>query len=368
MVTSKPFTEIDLRSLAELSGPERAFVSLYLSGPEAMGALDHRIRHVRGILSDNAVEQEHFDRSMELIQQHFEEEPLREGSRCIFASWALDFLKAYKLTVSPRDRLWVDSSLYLRPLAELQDEYEGFAVVAADNSAARIFLVASNLVEDEQRVRGGVKNHVKKGGWSQQRYERRRDNELLHYAKEVVERLVHLAEEEPFDYLVLVGSDETMQAIEKELPQQLAEKLVGEKPIDLDLEDDSVWRRALGLVEEAERESEEILWERIKAEYLRGGLAVVGPEDVLGAAAVGRVEKMIVTRDAKILGTQCRECTNLMASEVTECAYCGSEDVFTDDLVNELVELLATSSAETEFSDPISGLSEVGDIAALLRY
>jgi len=38
------------------------------------------------------------------------------------------------------------------------------------------------------------------------------------------------------------------------------------------------------------------------------------------------------------------------------------------DLVNELVELLALTSAEADFVDPIEGLTQAGEVAALLRY
>jgi peptide subunit release factor 1 (eRF1) len=119
---------------------------------------------------------------------------------------------------------------------------------------------------------------------------------------------------------------------------------------------------------QAEREAEAQLWEKIKGEYCRGGLAVTGAEDVLKAAAVGRVEKIAVTRDAKIPGVRCRDCENLQAGAPEKCTICSSESVFKVDLVNELVELLALSSAEADFVDPIEGLSNAGDVAALLRY
>jgi peptide subunit release factor 1 (eRF1) len=95
---------------------------------------------------------------------------------------------------------------------------------------------------------------------------------------------------------------------------------------------------------------------------------VTGPEEVLKAAAVGRVEKIAVTRDAKLSGTRCRDCENLSAGELKKCTVCGSADVFPVDLVNELAELAALTSAETDFVDPIQGLSEAGEVAALLRY
>ena len=67
-------------------------------------------------------------------------------------------------------------------------------------------------------------------------------------------------------------------------------------------------------------------------------------------------------------GTRCRDCENLHSGDLNKCKVCGSTEVFPVDLVNELVELLALTSAEADFVDPIPGLSEAGEVAALLRY
>ena len=74
----------------------------------------------------------------------------------------------------------------------LQDEYETVAVVIADNRRARVYLVAADVSDgsdDEITISGNVKNHVKKGGWSQKRYQRRRDKELKVYAGGIVDAL-----------------------------------------------------------------------------------------------------------------------------------------------------------------------------------
>ena len=82
------------------------------------------------------------------------------------------------------------------------------AVDVADNKKARIYLVSMAVAESGESVAGNVKNHVRKGGWSQQRYERRRDKQLLHYAREIVDALEGLHKEEPFRRILLVGSKE----------------------------------------------------------------------------------------------------------------------------------------------------------------
>jgi peptide chain release factor subunit 1 len=362
------FNDIDLRELAAISGPERAFLSLYLSTPESLAGLKNRIETIRSLLSDNPVESEHFEENLKMAEAWLAQHTWTTDGAAIFVSWAMDLVRAYPLTAKVPDFLWVDSSPYIRPLAELQDEYENFVVVAADNTASRVFFVTSAVADQDSRIKGDVKNNVKKGGWSQKRYERRRSNELMHYAKEIVDVLTELDQKQTFSRLFLVGSQETMTEIESALTSPLAAKLAGKKNVDFSAGDDPIFDTGFDLFFTAEREAEAQLWEKIKAEYCRGGLAVTGAEDVLKAAAVGRVEKMAVTRDAKIAGTRCRDCENLLPSTPETCTICGSTDVFKVDLVNELVELLALSSAEADFVDPIPSLSEAGDVAALLRY
>jgi peptide subunit release factor 1 (eRF1) len=119
---------------------------------------------------------------------------------------------------------------------------------------------------------------------------------------------------------------------------------------------------------EEERKSEKELWERIRNEYLRGGLAAVGLEDVLDAAEEGRVEKMIVDRTFRPEGNRCYECNNLSVGKAERCSACGAQSLYNVGLVNEIVEMLALTGADVDFSDPIEGLTEAGQIAALLRY
>lgn len=362
------FNNIDLRELAGVSGPERAFLSLYLATPDSFSGLKGRIDTLRSLLAEDPVELEHFEENLKLAEKWLSEHTWETEGAAIFVCWALDFVQAYPLTVPGRDLIWVDSSPYIRPLAELQDEYENFVVVAADNTASRIFFVTSARPDEDAKIKGDVKNNVKKGGWSQKRYERRRSNELMHYAKEIVDLLTEMDQKEKFSRLFLVGSQETLIEIEGALTPPLTAKLAGKQNVDFSGGDDPIFETAFELASAAERESEEQLWERIKDEYLRGGLAVTGVDEVLKAAAVGRVEKMAVTRDARIAGTRCRDCENLLVGTPAKCAICGSEDVFKVDLINELVELLALTSAEADFVDPIPALSEAGEVAALLRY
>ena len=217
--------QIDLRELAAMEGPERAFVSLYASGPEALQSLRDREERVRRLLAGNDTELEHFEQSLRMIREVLEEREL-DGGIALFSCWALDFLVGYPLPVATPDLLWIGPSPYIRPLAELQDEHETFVVAMMDNRDCSLHLVTSTEPRQVDRVKGDVKNHVKKGGWSQKRYQRRRRNELMHYSKEVVEALERLVEESGAQRIVLLGSQEALGELEAALPETLREKVV----------------------------------------------------------------------------------------------------------------------------------------------
>jgi peptide subunit release factor 1 (eRF1) len=250
----------------------------------------------------------------------------------------------------------------------LQDEYENFVVVAADNQATRILQVTSARAETTDRVRGDVKNHVRKGGWSQQRYSRRRDKELLHYAKEINEVLGELVRQQGYRRIVLLGSQETLTQLRAVLSTEVADRVVGQSGADLREEEEALVNKAYDLFFEEERAEESRLWERIQSEYLADGLAAVGATAVLDALKLGRVSDLLVTRDAEINGTQCQQCENVVHGTPTTCQICGAKAVFPIDLVDELVRQAQMTSASVEFSDPIEGLTSVGHVAALLRY
>lgn len=365
------FADLDLRKLSGLTSPDRAFLSVYLNGPKSLAKMEQKFQKMRKVLvggeSEND-ERKQFDQNVDAVHKYLEKNPLKAGSLCIFSCWMLDYFEAIPLTAEVADLVWVDSSPYIRPLAELQDEYENVAVVVADNKNAKIFMVSSNISEEEASLTGNVKNHVRKGGWSQQRYERRRDKELLHYARDIVAALANLDKEESFRRILLVGGKEILRIVHENLPASLEKKIAGEKATDLGKGDGHLHSEIMELFREEERRSEENLWNRIRTEYLRGGLGVAGLEDVLSAAKQGRVEKMLVRRDYRPIGRRCRDCENLDMEHVAKCSACNSNSLYDVDVIEEIVEILKLSGSETDFVDPIPTLSEAGDVAALLRY
>ena len=169
---------VNLKKLAEMMAPERTFLSIFISGAHSIPELKKKLNKLRRVLKSNEAnkdEREYFDENVRTVEEYLQNNPLKTSSLCIFTCQAINFFQAIYLPAPVNDYVRIDSYPYIRPLAELYDDYENVAVVVADNEKVRIFLVSSSVIGTEEVIKGNIKNHVKVGGWSQKRYERRRD-------------------------------------------------------------------------------------------------------------------------------------------------------------------------------------------------
>lgn len=362
------FQDIDLRELAEHHGPDRAFLTAYLPDRAAAQGMADRAEETRRLLSGQDDDLEHFEHNLRLAQQIVEQHDFDDGSLAVFACWALDLHRGYPLPVQVPSQFRVGSCFHLRPLAELQDEHERFAAVTASNGGAEVWLVSLPEAQQLETVHASIKNHVKKGGWSQKRYQRRRREQIHAYAQEVVDVLSRLHAETRFHRLVLLGGHDAIHAIERELPPALAKTLIEARNADVGDPDRAIEEHGEALNEQAERQAERRLWETIREEALGQGLAVTGPAAVLEAVRSGRADAVLLHRELEVEGTQCRECEHLVVGTPATCQGCGSADVFPIDAVNAVVDSAERTGATLDFVDDLEGLEQVGRIAALLRY
>lgn len=361
--------QIDLEALANRHHTERAYLSVYLNAPNPYNVLKPRLQKARAVISDNPDELDHFENNEARISEYLANHSFHGPAQAVavFACAADDWFESHDLEKRVEQVVWAGSSPYIRPLAELQDEYENFVAVVADNHDAHIYFVTSARAEEAERIKGDIKNRVKVGGWSQRRYATRRDNQLSHYAKDITGTLERLAQEKDFDRIVVVGGEEILTEVRNMLPKSLDQKQLDFDRVDIH-NDDQVWSKIWSQFTTDERAAEKNLWRLIRDTYLEGGRAAVGFDEVIPAALVGRVEKAVVNRNTKATGRRCRDCDNTFVDKVEKCPACGSGSLYEVDLVNELARLIETTSAEIDFSDPIPALEKAGNVAALLRY
>ena len=159
----------DIGQLATVYDPDsqNTFVSLYYDGRDKK-FLRRREHAIKAVLSRD--EQENFAETMEKIQDYLAKN--RIFNTAIFASQKHDFFKVVPFTVQPPNALIVDSSPYIRPLAEIADEYKPFTLVLLNQNHAKIFSVSCGDIVKEDELSAEIMNKHKKGGWSQARFQR----------------------------------------------------------------------------------------------------------------------------------------------------------------------------------------------------
>ncbi len=358
----------DLKKLSSISSAERAFLSVYISEKSTSEDIGKALEMKKKVLKKGSDDFEYFTENCKMIINDIGKDPLKKGNHVIFCCWAMDYYERFQLELPVEDLIRIDSSPYILPLAQLEDEYEDYLVIAASNEKTKMYLVSSLKTVEEENIKGNIKNHVKVGGWSQQRYERRRDKEFSAYVKEITGSIRELLKGIEIRRIVMVGSKETIRELHEALPDDLKSLIAGEKALDLRKSEKDISEDIFNMLWEEERRTEKELWERTKSRYLKGELGVTGVYDVLYFAKRGRVESVIVNKSAGLKGIRCRDCEELSEKEADACPACKSFSVFPVDLVNEITELISLSGGKIEFAEDIEELKESGDIAAILRY
>jgi len=192
-----------------------------------MPLLKKKLNKFRSLLKGNEKnERDYFDKNTTIVEEYLKKNLLTTGSLCIFVCKEIDFFQTVILPALVSDIVRIDSCPYIRPLAEFYDDYENVAVVVADNEKVRIFLVSSSMIGSEDVIKGNIKNHVKVGGWSQKRYQRRRDNQLSEYAHEITDALIKLNRNEKYGRILLVGSKEILHIVYKNMTEEFQNKII----------------------------------------------------------------------------------------------------------------------------------------------
>jgi peptide subunit release factor 1 (eRF1) len=280
-------------------------------------------------------------------------------------SWLTEEVYFVPLPAEVEPAAHLDNSPFLYPAGRLLDDLESYAVVYADHSRATIFLATLGRWQEESRLRGEIKNHVRKGGWSQQRYERRRDKEIHHYCQAILARLEALMDEEGLRRIVLAGDKILMNELEKKMQPRTRQRVVCRLVADKRTPPREFFAETLGAAEAEERAEEGRLRESILNEQAAGGAAVTGTAATFAALKEKRVRWLLIGPMTGVGFYRCGECGEFGPGAAGPCPACGGE-TYVQDAANEFMDLAFGAGSQVEFtSDP---LPDLGGVGALLRW
>ena len=366
-----PPTRASLPKLAKIQGDDRCVLTVYFPGslaggkkmPTKLTELPTSLLRAESLTRD---EDEHRRRSLELWRAEVPKISLPPAMGWVgVVSWLTEDVTFMPLPAAVEPAAYLDNSPFLLPAGRLLDDLEAYAVVYADHARAIIYVAALGKLVEEERLRGDIKNHVRKGGWSQQRYERRRDNEIHRYCKAMLDKLNELVESEGLRRIVLTGDRILMNELEKRMAPDMLKKVVCRLAMEDKKDPREIFRETLSAAAEEERREERWLRDAIRNEHAAGGRAVIGSADTLAAFKEKRVRWLLIGPMEGVDFWRCGSCGGCGLGQPPTCPDCGKA-TYAQSAANEFTDLAYTGRSRVEFAS--DDLAEIGGVGALLRW
>ena len=302
----------------------------------------------------------------------------------IFASMGEgDYFEVVQLDVRfPESRFHSSDRPHIFPLARAVHENPRYAVLWADKNKADIYVFGGETRirsdADAQSKVESIENEVTSGtsagGWSQQRFQRRRENFALQHAKEVVAELEDVIKKYSVEHLIIAGDEETiLPVIKPELSKPLEDKLIGSVSIADYQSEDEIREKALEVVttEMATLQMKEV--ERVNdATKAAAKLGTLGVEDTLRALANGQVEELVIASNIDSIDYSKKKIRKILKEYEP-----GDDTAPTDASVNvtdaaeiadQLIMRAINTAAKIMFVKDDSLLEEAGGVGSILRF
>jgi peptide chain release factor subunit 1 len=324
-------------------------------------------------------ERDSLDKDLERIATYLENDlqPSANGV-AIFACSAGEMFEAVQLT-APIEQHWlyIGDAPHLYPLARVESKFPRYAAVVADTNTARIMVFATGELVSQEDLKGEKTRRSSQGGWSQARYQRHLANFHLQHAKEIVDSLERIVQQEGITEILLAGDESILPLLREQMPKQLLDKVVDEIRVDA--------KAPVNEVLEATREAMLRLNERTDKEkvesalsgYRGGGLGVVGPEKTLDALVKGQVDELLLTANLDAIRKVSKKAAMVVgpdstllepAVETEAAGEAAQADPQVVRLADEFVTRATQTGAKVTIIEDPALLESYGGVGALLRF
>jgi hypothetical protein len=311
----------------------------------------------------------------------------------MFASSARDLFEEVELPSEPKDRVLVDATPWVRPLAAVQDKAYRACVVTLDRGRAVFWeyqvdeLVPTEEVEDPV-LRDDDYTGGRWGGREFTTHHKAQELAKQHF-RQVIDRLDHLffpeldhevqyqtvvegrseedvGADQRFDVLVVAEHGDQVTGFVDELPDRLRQKLVGTFT-DPSVDDRSALKgQADEVLDRWERDQERQLVEHVLEIEAMGGFGATGLHRCLWAASSKAIETLLLREADEAAGVVCDVCGWLGESGDT-CPISSDKLRHAPDIVDQLVQSVLRDGGEVRTLD--EGIAPEGRTpAAHLRF
>jgi peptide subunit release factor 1 (eRF1) len=360
--------EQDLQELAELVTDDAPVLSLYLHLDRHSRSNDEHKLALRQLLAQ-AAGQGAAAADIERVERFFETEFDRQGrSLACFSCQAQKFWRAIPLLVPVENAIYVGRRPYVKPLSDLLDNYEDFAIIMVDREGARVLTYRLGALADTAGTLGAEVKRHKQGGLAAQKLQRYEDQEARHNLRDAAEWAMDYLAQHGVTRAVISGTEANLAAFKTLMPRALADKVVGTVNLDVNASPAEAWERAFEVAQASQKQAEAELLEQVITLARKGGAGALGLADTLAALQQGRVHQLLIDSGLRKAGAQCANCRAVVVEVAEACPYCGGNLLPSDDVVNLAVHAAMDAGVKVSALEPSSRFAEVGQIAAVLRY
>jgi peptide chain release factor subunit 1 len=290
----------------------------------------------------------------------------------------------------PTKIYWCDQTFVLEPLKAMIQEHDIYALIVLDAREASIGLLSGKSIKTLKNLDSTVPSKTVKGGMSQGRYDRLREDAINEFLNEIGDVANEILLKQEIKGLIIGGPGPVKEkfAKGKYLNYMIANKLLGVKDTgytgDFGLRE--LVERAEDLLKDSVIAREKAIMNRFFTELEKNGPVTYGLNEVKQAIEAGAVETLLISEgfDWVRVRFAC-QCGNeetkdlkrgvFQAKKEQKCGKCGGwmkpceEEI---DLMDALMEQAEKMGAKVEIistETPEGGqFKELGGIATMLRY
>lgn len=307
------------------------------------------------------------DRVDEWIRDEYQEE---NRGVVIYAEIGGDWFEALQFPVAVQSRTAVDERPVVAPLAQVLEAYQHHGVVLLDREHVRILSVYLGSLLQEIEVRGDpipTQHGVQAGGYSQQRYQRRKVEETKQFFRDFARELEEFVRRYQPDDLIILGTEENVAQFRDKLTDALRAMIVHTGAMPTDRPPAEVLQKLEPYLEEHRERVNRQTVEQVREQARNDYLATAGVGATLVALQEGKVDTLVLARDYEREGARCTRCGFVFARSVASCPYDGSPTEDGVNVVEEMVRMAEGQGITIEFAEG-SAVSDLRGAGALLRY
>jgi peptide subunit release factor 1 (eRF1) len=372
--------EDSITRLAAFASSTFPVVSVYLNTepdqhgrtPDVVPYLHREFKALARTFMRSSPELHSFERDAERVLSYAAEKIDRASQGvAIFACWGADeFFEVIQLTTPfGANHVSADNQPHLYGLAEVDERYPLYAAVLADTNTACIYVFGLGQVIGAEQVKGRKVHRVKVGGWSQARYQRRAVNAHHEHAKEVVEHLARIVREDKISHIIFAGDQVVIPLLQEQLPLEMV-PMVEVMKIDIHAPEKDVLAATLATLQHQERRTAIEKVEHLLQQYRGRQLAVIRPQETLGALVKGQVEELLISGGMEPSGEQPEDEQSILPLSASDTAEGNAESIAVRQAP--MPDLLVTRARQTgaivTVIEDSALLESVGGVGGFLRW